>query len=243
MCQSCGSYVDPNSKFCSRCGARIEQEYSNPDDSIAESIENTTEDDERDVEDIINGRKEETGETDKKKEKKSIIIGLAMIIGIIIAIILMLNNGVLMFIGIIAYLISVLIKAIKSKKKNFTQICAMIFIPISAILIIIAIFNPNFFRGAGYEVRNSYLDQYSDSITIEAAFNNYFDNAKWSEKEINGVDYVIFSGTVEEEGEIVTADIWFRISGEVFYIDSMELDGFELNDIGIDWVMQAVYEY
>lgn len=94
--------------------------------------------------------------------------------------------------------------------------------------------------GAG--VRSAYLAQYSSSVTIENAFKNFFEKPQWSTYEKEGVSYVAFSGRCDLRGEKVDARILFKITGENFIADRLEVNGREQNDFMLISLLNAVYD-
>ena len=94
----------------------------------------------------------------------------------------------------------------------------------------------------GVEVRSAYLTQYSDKVTIEEAFDNFFDNGKWSKYEEAGYTYVVFTGVCEYAGERADVKITFKITGENFIVDSLDLNGRSQNDFMLYMLLTAVYE-
>lgn len=53
----------------------------------------------------------------------------------------------------------------------------------------------------GMEVRNAHLSKFSKEITIEEAFENFFDNRKWTQYDSEGYINVVFTGVCEYSGE------------------------------------------
>ena len=94
--------------------------------------------------------------------------------------------------------------------------------------------------GAG--VRNAYLSQYSNSVTIENAFNNFFEKPQWSTFEKEGASYVAFSGRCELRGEKVDVRILFKITGDNFIADKLEVNGREQNNFMLTSLLTAIYD-
>lgn len=94
----------------------------------------------------------------------------------------------------------------------------------------------------GIEVRSAYLSQYSKKVTIEEAFEAYFNNCKWSKFDSEGYTYVVFTGTCMYLGEQADARIVFKITGENFVVDSLDINGRTQSDLILYGVLSAVYE-
>ena len=94
----------------------------------------------------------------------------------------------------------------------------------------------------GMEVRQSYLSQYSESVTVEEAFENFFDNGEWSEYEKDGYSYVAFTGACEYRGERADARVAFKITGEQFVVDSLDINGRMQDDFTLRLLLEKVYE-
>ena len=97
-------------------------------------------------------------------------------------------------------------------------------------------------RKPGREVRESYLEQYSVSVTVEDAFEAFFENGKWKDYKEDGDQYVVFTGKcfyLEEKADI---KIRFKIKDEYFYVTDMEIDGEPQSDFVISAFLGVIYE-
>lgn len=95
----------------------------------------------------------------------------------------------------------------------------------------------------GYSVRNAYFTEFSDEVTIEEAFNNYFTSPKWSAyKGDDGYDYVVFNGTCSYEGLESDVRITFQLTGEHFNVDHMDVNGSTVSEIWEVLLLTSVYE-
>lgn len=94
----------------------------------------------------------------------------------------------------------------------------------------------------GYGVRTAYLSEYSNRITIEEAFDNYFGNGKWSQYDSEGYSYVIFTGTCIYLGKQADIRIAFKITGEHFIVDSLDINGRAQSDLILYGLLSDVYE-
>lgn len=121
---------------------------------------------------------------------------------------------------------------------------ASLLITVSIILAVIENSVPGSVSGIfkpGNEVRNAYLSQYSDAITIEDAFDNFFDNPKWSKYKDDGYSYVVFSGACEYLEEKADVRITFKITGENFIVDSLDINGRTQNDFMLYALLASIY--
>lgn len=94
--------------------------------------------------------------------------------------------------------------------------------------------------GAG--VRNAYLTQYSETITIEEAFDDFFDNSKWSTYKEGGYSYVAFTGVCEYLEKRSDIKIIFKLTGENFVVDSLDINGITQNDFILYGLLSKIYE-
>lgn len=94
----------------------------------------------------------------------------------------------------------------------------------------------------GMEVRGAYLSQYSKSVTIEEAFDHFFDNGKWSKYDSEGYTNIVFTGSCNYQGQRSDIRIIFKITGENFIVDSLDINGQSQNGIVLRSLMSTVYE-
>lgn len=94
----------------------------------------------------------------------------------------------------------------------------------------------------GASVRGAYLSQYSENVTIEDAFDNFFDNGKWSTYKAEGYSYVVFTGSCEYMDDKADVRVTFKITGENFIVDSLDINGQEQNDLMLYGLLSAVYD-
>lgn len=94
----------------------------------------------------------------------------------------------------------------------------------------------------GKEVRTAYLSEYSKSITIEDAFENFFDNGKWTKYNLGGYTYVAFTGTCRYYDEQADVRVVFKITGKNFIIDSLDINGRTQSNLVLYGLLSAVYE-
>lgn len=139
------------------------------------------------------------------------------------------------------------LKSLKSAEKQ--RKTAAIVLSVASILIIAVIVLEYALPGSmqrimtpGIEVRDAYLSKYSETVTIEEAFENFFNNEKWSTYEAEGYSYVAFTGSCEFMGEKADTRIIFKITGEQFIVDSLDVNGRTQNDLILYSLLSAVYE-
>lgn len=94
----------------------------------------------------------------------------------------------------------------------------------------------------GEGVRDAYLESYSNSITVEEAFDSFFDHGKWSEHKEDGDVYVVFTGECTYLDKKANIKIRFRIKGDHFYFANMEMNGQLQSDIISEALLDKVYE-
>ncbi len=94
----------------------------------------------------------------------------------------------------------------------------------------------------GKDVRDAYLDYYSDSVTVEEAFDSFFENGKWSEHKEDGDSYVVFTGQCWYLNERVNVKIRFKIDNDYFYFANMEMNGQPQSDVISEALFDKVYE-
>lgn len=98
------------------------------------------------------------------------------------------------------------------------------------------------FRKQGQVVRESYLDQYSDSITVGDAFDSFFDDEEWSDYKEDGDTYVVFTGKCFYLEEKVDVKVSFKIKDDYFYVTYMEMNGEPQSEAMLDTLLNKIYE-
>lgn len=94
----------------------------------------------------------------------------------------------------------------------------------------------------GIEVRDAYLSRYSSTVTIEDAFENFFEDGKWSKYDSEGYTYVVFTGSCWYFDERDDVRIVFKITGKNFIVDSLDINGVEQNNLIMHSLLSEVYE-
>lgn len=143
---------------------------------------------------------------------------------------------------------SEIFESFEAFKEKFSKIISLI-ITVASILFVAVIVLETASPGSvqkilvpGIEVRSAYLSQYNDSITIEDAFDNYFDNGKWSTYKENGYSYVVFIGNGEYLGSRADIRLTFKLTGENFRVDSLDINGVTQEDLILYALLANVYE-
>lgn len=182
--------------------------------------------------------------------KKIFIILSAVLIVIVLIVFREFWLGLLGLLAIIAFIIGAIITLTTGSteekietRKTLVKIVAGVVIFI--IVFFIVVNKPDFFSNImqpGASVRNAYLSQYSEKVTIENAFDNFFENGKWSTYKKEGYSYVLFTGTCEYYGKKADARISFKITGENFIVDSLDINGQAQNDLMLYSLLSTVYK-
>lgn len=94
----------------------------------------------------------------------------------------------------------------------------------------------------GIEVRTAYLTQYSTKVTIEEAFEGFFDKCRWEKYDAEGYTYIVFTGACQYLGERADVKIKFKITGENFIVDSLDINGRAQSDLVLYGLLSVVYE-
>lgn len=139
------------------------------------------------------------------------------------------------------------LKKLKSAEKQRKMVSGVV--SVASFLVIAAIVLESTLPGGlgkimkpGMEVREAYLSQYSETVTIEEAFDNFFENGKWRKYKEEDYTYIAFTGVCEYMGERADVKVTFKITGENFIIDSMDINGQAQNDLMIYALLSKIYE-
>lgn len=108
------------------------------------------------------------------------------------------------------------------------------------ILLIIVCFT--LFRKPGKEVRDAYLPYYSEEVTVEEVFEAYFESPKWSTYESGDYSYVVFTGVCWYLEDRVDVRVTFKITGENFVVDRLDVNGQSQDDYMINLLLFDIYE-
>lgn len=91
------------------------------------------------------------------------------------------------------------------------------------------------------KVRNAYLSQYSTTVMVGDAFDNFFGSPKWKAYEEGTQERVDFQGNCTYSGEQVQVRIVFGIYGDTFQVDSVQINGKEAPALISAGLFSAVY--
>lgn len=91
-------------------------------------------------------------------------------------------------------------------------------------------------------ISSSYLTQYSSTVTVGTAFNDFFGDPKWKSYEQGIQKYVDFQGEVTLDNEPAVAVITFSLLGDSFKVESVKIDNDSLNPTEVESFFQTVYE-
>lgn len=172
-----------------------------------------------------------------------------LVVGTIIALIAFLWKfwPLIFFLIFIAVLIFPIFTGTREEKldawKTIVEMVGCIII--IAIIVAVVVLKPNFIVDIfqpGASVRNAYLSQYSEKVTVEEAFDHFFDSGKWDTYKEGGYSYVVFTGSCEYFGKRADARITFKITGENFVVDTLDVNGSRQSDFVLYALMAAVYE-
>ena len=174
------------------------------------------------------------------------------VLGIIVAVILIIVflNAFWEILAAILVIVVVIVAFVTGSKEDRSEIRRFILKGAAVLLAIgviayVAVVNQDFFVNLaqpGIEVRGSYLTHYSEDVTVEEAFGNFFDNPKWSTYQQDGYTYVVFTGTCEYLGERADARITFQITGEQFRVEQLDINGAEQSDLLLHAMLAKIYE-
>lgn len=174
------------------------------------------------------------------------------VLGIIVAVILIIVflNAFWEILAAILVIVVVIVAFVTGSKEDRSEIRRFILKGAAVLLAIgviasVAVVNQDFFVNLvqpGIEVRGSYLTHYSEDVTVEEAFDNFFDNPKWSTYQQDGYTYVVFTGSCEYLGEQADARITFQITGEQFRVEQLDINGAEQSDLLLHAMLAKIYE-
>ena len=126
-----------------------------------------------------------------------------------------------------------------------TIVKTVIGLGIAIVIAFVVVLKPDFTANIfqpGANVRNAYLTQYSETVTVEDAFDNFFDNGKWGTYKENDYSYVTFTGACEYLDEKADVKITFKITGENFLVERLDVNGTTQNDLMLYGLLTKVYE-
>lgn len=271
FCHKCGAQIAEEAAFCHNCGTMVVRENAEPQivdppqstdneryESIA-AIEQKWTDQKQTEESALAEEPPAEHKLSKfkvwwescSKVKKALAVVAALLIGIFVLYVLvsfLREFGYLLFgIAVIGGFVVTLTTGTKEEKieARKTIVQMVVGFVLICVIVFVIVLKPDFVSdviqpGAG--VRNAYLTQYSDKVTVEDAFQNFFANEKWSTYKSEGYSYVVFSGVCEYAGERADAQITFKITGDNFIVDHLDLNGVEQSDVMMALMLAKIYE-
>lgn len=241
-CHKCGTQVNGDMRFCPKCSTALS---IGPAQSNAELAGMGEEPDEHEPSKL----KKWWDKSSTSKRVLGVIVAAAVTIPAVILLISFLREFGYLLLGllIVASFVIIIVKENQEERSEAKKTIIHIALWGVAIFAAVMLFatNTDFFTdlvkpGAG--VREAYLTQYSKTVTIEDAFDDFFEKEKWSTYKENGYSYVSFSGVCEYLGEKVDARVIFKITGENFVVDHLDINGVEQSDILLYALLAKVYE-
>ncbi len=266
ICQYCGTSLPAESKFCNSCGAKIpylnvEKEIKMENVSVSNSLPEYSDSEIKTDNQVL--QSENVISVDTNVDRKSTIKQILIAIGSIILFIVVgyFLNQIMKEIGtaligivIVAAFIYSLVAGTDEMKREARKIVCEGIIGIVAIIGItfFIVERPdsvenvtnsaiNFIRPGAF-VRDSYLTKYNDKVTIDQAFSNFFTDGKWGAYDKEGYSYVTFKGTCLYNDKDIDVCIIFKITGEYFKVDRLDINGEKQNDLMLVALLSAVYE-
>lgn len=91
-------------------------------------------------------------------------------------------------------------------------------------------------------ISTSYLSQYSETITVGEAFNQFFSDPKWVSYKDGAQQMVDFKGGCTYNGDPVTMIITFVVNNDTFSVQEIKVEGEPLPEITYDEALRAIYE-
>lgn len=235
FCSNCGNQLLEGALFCQKCGVKVDIEEDTTYQTRS-SVSNDTANHRDDMEDVHMNDKDalRAVSSDKAESKNPYADGRGKL------------NREKQFERykkipnkILGNLKDIPYQRGLNRLKKVPLICK---VGIGIIVLLVIIILSSTFRKPGRDVRESYLDYYSNSVTVEEAFDSFFENGKWSEHKENGDTYVVFSGVCWYLDEKVNVKIRFKIQDDYFYFANMEMNGEPQSDIISEGLFDKVYE-
>lgn len=265
FCHKCGVQADSDAVYCQNCGAKLmlPDTGSQVMDKAGHCKDNATRQTESAYGHETSHKEQTPADADKqtsefkewwdgysKIRKIAIVLGGVLAGGFVLyALVAFLRKFGALLMGVFVVASLIFAMFIGSEKERIearkTFVKMVVGFAIIAVVAIVIVSNPDFFTDIirpGANVRNAYLSQYSESITVEEAFDGFFDNGKWDTYKEGGYSYVVFTGTREYVGDADDMRITFKITGEHFLVDSLEINGVKQNDFMLALLLAAVYK-
>lgn len=125
---------------------------------------------------------------------------------------------------------------------QYKKIAIVGIILIFAIMLFIILRDAGIFGGNVTAIKESYLSEYSHSLTIGDAFEEFFTNPEWESYKDGIQEYVDFKGVCSYGGENATVIITFLMNEDTFVIDKVTVDGRNLSILEQALLLEAIYE-
>lgn len=270
FCQKCGTNLPYDAEFCFKCGLKLPEGYKDESEEIPASVkkvkvrldktENSTSNSDNQTADDVEIVKPEPKKQDSKFKqwwgRRSKVAKVFFVIGSIIV------GGLILFalvmflraFGLIIYGLLIVIGAIMSlssgskeerrnaKKTLIKMFAVIVVIAVAAVLIMFNRDTVDNMVRPGFAVRDSYMTQYSEKVKVGTVFDAFFDNAKWSYYKEKDYSYVGFTGVCRVDDERADVHITFKITGENFVVDSLEVNGTPILVFYWDEFFEKVYD-
>lgn len=262
FCRKCGNSLAQNARFCPKCGERVQGEEPSagmPDGMGEGRLEGSADASAAGEGAMPGGSPDPTKEPSAFDEwwedkpgrlKVLVIMGALLACGIVVFLVIAFLKAfgeLLLCMLVIGGVIAALFIGTKEERlearKTIVQVIAWIVVAgvIAGVIVMKPDFIANLFHpGAG--VRDAYLTQYSRSVTIEDAFEEFFDKGKWDTYKEKGDSYVVFTGSCRYLDERADVKITFKVTGENFVVDSLDVNGAPQNDFMLHALLLKIYE-
>lgn len=246
-CHKCGSQLKGDAAFCPFCGSKLDRKTTTsqapPPPGKKPFAPQPTE---------MPPEEKQPSRFQLWWMRAQMIEKIFFVLGIIVAVILIIVflNAFWEILAAILVIVVVIVAFVTGSKEDRSEIRRFILKGAAVLLAIgviayVAVVNQDFFVNLvqpGIEVRGSYLTHYSEEVTVEEAFDNFFDNLKWSTYQQDGYTYVVFTGSCEYLGERADARITFQITGEQFRVEQLDINGAEQSDLLLHAMLAKIYE-
>ena len=182
-CHKCGSQLKGDAVFCPFCGSKLDRKTTTPQATPPPgkkpSAPQPTE---------IPPKEKQPSRFQLWWMRAQMIEKIFFVLGIIVAVILIIVflNAFWEILAAILVIVVVIVAFVTGSKEDRSEIRrfilkgAAVLLAIGVIAVVV-VTNEDFFVNLlqpGMGVRNGYLTQYSEAVTVEEAFDNFFDNPK-----------------------------------------------------------------
>ena len=91
-------------------------------------------------------------------------------------------------------------------------------------------------------IRESHLPQFSETVSIDRAFESFFEDGRWKEHSEGGIKYVDYIGTYVHGKNTANVVIRFLYSDTEFKVHTAFVDGEELMPLEVLELFEAIYQ-